>query len=135
VTEGYMPASSSFCNRQARVSALIRVSCGWGPRLSALSRCRRAGDALPAAAALEPHWDAHDQRAAVEPGLDAALHAAFLSPRCRSSAAKLTSPLGPDPHLEGILLHVDPLDEQLDDAGLLGWEMSGPHSRPRGGPG
>jgi hypothetical protein len=49
-------------------------------------------DSLAPAAALEPHRDAHDKRAAVEPGLGAAHHAAFLSPWCRSSAVRLTIP-------------------------------------------
>jgi hypothetical protein len=31
--------------------------------------------------------------------------------------------LGSDPHLECVLLHVDPLNEQLDDPRLLGWNM------------
>ena len=31
--------------------------------------------------------------------------------------------LGPDPHLERVLLHVDPLDQQLDDPRLLGREQ------------
>jgi hypothetical protein len=31
--------------------------------------------------------------------------------------------LGPDPHLERVLLHVDPLDEQLHDPSLLGGEQ------------
>jgi hypothetical protein len=29
-------------------------------------------------------------------------------------------PLGPDPHLERVLLHVDPLEEELDGPRLLG---------------
>jgi hypothetical protein len=36
--------------------------------------------------------------------------------------------LGPEPHLECVLLHGDPLDEQLDDPCLLGWEQLGPDS-------
>ena len=35
-------------------------------------------------------------------------------------------PLGPDPHLDLILLHVDALDDELDDASLLGGEQLGP---------
>jgi hypothetical protein len=31
--------------------------------------------------------------------------------------------LGPDPHLERLLLNIHPLDEQLDDARLLGREQ------------
>jgi hypothetical protein len=46
------------------------------------------------------------------------------SPPARRPAAKAPRPgspaLGPDPHLERILLHVDPLDEELDDSRLLG---------------
>jgi hypothetical protein len=30
--------------------------------------------------------------------------------------------LGPDPHLECVLLHGEPLDEELDDPRLLGGE-------------
>ena len=37
-------------------------------------------------------------------------------------------PLGPDPHLKRVLLHVDPLDEQLDAPSLLTWELA-----PNGG--
>ena len=32
-------------------------------------------------------------------------------------------PFGPDPHLEPVLLHVDPLDEQLNDAPVLDREQ------------
>jgi hypothetical protein len=31
--------------------------------------------------------------------------------------------IGPDPHLERVLLHVDSLHEELDDPGLFGWEQ------------
>ena len=45
-------------------------------------------------------------------------------------------PLSPDPHLQRVLLHVHPLDEQLDNARLLGretarprpWQSRAPHS-------
>jgi hypothetical protein len=40
--------------------------------------------------------------------------------------------LGPDPHLDGFLLHVDPLDEEPDDARLLGREQLVP-DRGEGG--
>jgi hypothetical protein len=32
--------------------------------------------------------------------------------------------IGPDPHLERVLLHLDPLDQELDDPRLLGWKSS-----------
>ena len=41
-------------------------------------------------------------------------------------ADQARQPLGPDPHLQRVLLHVDPLDEQLDDARLLGGEQLAP---------
>jgi hypothetical protein len=37
-------------------------------------------------------------------------------------------PLGPDPHLERVLLHIDPLDEELDDPRLLGGRSLSGHS-------
>jgi hypothetical protein len=52
----------------------------------------RCDNSLATTPALEPHGDPHDQRRALEPGLDAAHHAAFLSLCCRSSPTKLTSP-------------------------------------------
>ena len=58
---------------------------------------------LRAAAAVKPHANAHDQRAVVETGLDAAHHAAF-SPCCCSSQIKAG---------ERDLLDVDPLDEEV----------------------
>jgi hypothetical protein len=36
-------------------------------------------------------------------------------------------PLGPDPHFEAVLLHVHTLDQQLDDACLLGGEQLVPN--------
>ena len=43
--------------------------------------------------------------------------------RCSLRAGPNHRALGPDPHLERILLHVDPLDEELDDPRLLGGEQ------------
>jgi hypothetical protein len=40
--------------------------------------------------------------------------------------------LGPDPHPERVLLHVDPLDQELDDPGLLGREQLVPDRRKIG---
>ena len=33
---------------------------------------------------------------------------------------KARQSLGPDPHLDRVLIHIDPLDQELHDAGLLG---------------
>jgi hypothetical protein len=46
-------------------------------------------------------------------------HAALLL-SCRSSPIKLASPSALIRTLECVLLHVDPLDEELDDARLFG---------------
>jgi hypothetical protein len=35
-------------------------------------------------------------------------------------------PLSPDPHLQRVLLHVDPLDQEMHDPRLLGREQLGP---------
>jgi hypothetical protein len=57
------------------------------------------------------------------------------SRRCPSCRSPLVLPqlpdeareaLGPDPHLQCVLLHVDPLNEQLDNARLLGGEQLAP---------
>jgi hypothetical protein len=37
--------------------------------------------------------------------------------------------LGPDPHLDRVLLDIHPLDEELDDARLLGGEQLVPDDR------
>jgi hypothetical protein len=64
---------------------------------SVLERSRaitdRAGIST-SAATLEPHRNPDDQRRAVEPGLDAAHHAALAagSSPCRSSPTRLASP-------------------------------------------
>jgi hypothetical protein len=65
-----------------------------GPVLGRRSDLAAVGgdDALAAAAALEAHGNADDERRPVEPGLNAPRHAAFLSPCCRSSATRLASP-------------------------------------------
>jgi hypothetical protein len=38
-------------------------------------------------------------------------------------ACQAREPLRPDPHLERVVLHFDPLDEELDDPRLLGGEQ------------
>jgi hypothetical protein len=43
------------------------------------------------------------------------LVATILCASCRSSPTKLASPSAPDPRLQCVLLHVDPLDEELND--------------------
>jgi hypothetical protein len=75
--------------------------------------------------ALEAHRNAHDERCAVEPRLGALDHAAIRSPCCRSSPTKLARPSA-YPHLERVLLNVDPLDHELNDPCLLGGEQLAP---------
>jgi hypothetical protein len=91
VTEVYTPSSSSFCHRHARERA-FRKRAVWLrlPRGHKLAAVRR-DDPLAAASALEAHWDAYNERGAVEPRLGALDHAAILS-RCRSSATRLGRP-------------------------------------------
>jgi hypothetical protein len=43
-----------------------------------------------------------------------------LLPQLRDEAGQT---LSPDPHLQRVLLHFDPLDEELDDPRLLGGEQ------------
>jgi hypothetical protein len=40
---------------------------------------------------------------------------------------QVRQPLGPDPHLQRILLDLDPLHQELDDACLLGGEQLAPN--------
>jgi hypothetical protein len=47
-------------------------------------------------------------------------HPLALLPQLANQAREI---LGPDAHLERVLLHVDPLDEELNDARLLGREQ------------
>jgi hypothetical protein len=61
---------------------VIRLRLGSRHDLAAV----RGDDALAPASALEAHRNAHDQSAAIEPGLGAVHHAAFRSP------TKLASP-------------------------------------------
>jgi hypothetical protein len=62
---------------------------------------------------------AHEKRAPVQPGLGALAHAAFPLFTLPQLPDKTDQPIGPDPHLERVLLHLDPLDELLDDPLLL----------------
>jgi hypothetical protein len=49
------------------------------------------------------------------------------SPRPVATPDKAHQAVGPDPNLKRILLHVDPLDEELDDPRLLGGEQLVPN--------
>ena len=52
---------------------------------------------------------------------------------CRKSATRLAQSRGSDPHLECVLLHVDPLDEELHDLRLFGGEQLVPDCGEFGG--
>ena len=95
----------------------------------------RRDDALAAAAALEAHRDADDQRGAIEPclGVPSCRFPLTLLPEFADQARES---LRPDPHLERVFLHVAPPDEQLDDPRPLRREqlLAGGRAR-RSGPG
>jgi hypothetical protein len=126
LTVTYTPASSCLCHRHARASALTSVPSGCRFEVGTIS--------LPSGATMrfrpprhpQTHWDPHDERGTVEPCLGALNHAAILSPCCRYLASQACQALDPYPHLDRFLLHVDPLNEQLDDARLLGGEQLSP---------
>jgi hypothetical protein len=83
-TEANRPSPRMFCHRHARASALT-VCCSAAVR----SRCRAALRCAYNSPPLEAHWNAHDERDAVEPTLH---HAAILSRYCCSSQIRLASP-------------------------------------------
>jgi len=89
----YSPFSSICCQRCAHAKA-FRVPSGCGFMVGAIS--------LPSGATMRLRlpwrWN-------------------------RMGMHRLTSPLGPDANLKRVLLHVHPLDEELDDAHLLGGEQ------------
>ena len=122
LTEAYTPSSSMRCHRQARASAFRSApsGCGFddGHKLAAVRR----HDALAATAALEAHRNPHDERGPIKPGLDTARITLPFSRR-RSRPPQACQALGPDPYLECVLLHVDPLDQELHDPRLLGGEQ------------
>jgi hypothetical protein len=77
-----------MCPRQRLDQRAIRLRLRARHKLAPVQR----DDPFAAASTLEPHPDADDERAAVEPGLNAAHHAAFLSSCCRSSPTRLARP-------------------------------------------
>jgi hypothetical protein len=74
--------------------------------------------------ALEPHRNTHDERGAIEPCLGTSNSAAFRSSLPPKLADKAHEPFGPDPHLQRIRLHIDTLDQELEDPRLLGGNSS-----------
>src|SRR5919106_4432800 len=112
LTDMYTPSSSMRCQRHARVSALTSVLPGCGFEVGTIW--------LPSGATmrLRParRWKRIGMRmTSVEPsclGPGSCRHPLALLPQLANQAREI---LGPDAHLERVLLHVDPLDEELND--------------------
>jgi hypothetical protein len=73
--------------------------------------------------ALEPHWDVHGQRGAVEPSLNALHHAACLSSCCRNSPIRLMSPSALIRTLRAVSWTSTRSNEEQGDPRLLGGEQ------------
>jgi hypothetical protein len=121
LTDVSAPSSSMRCHRQARASALEACRPAAASR-SARARCRPAPrsayaprGAGNASGSARRAWC----RRALSRRSESCRHAFALLPQLAHEARQS---LGPDPHLKRVLLHVDPLNEELDDPRLLGRE-------------
>ena len=138
LTEAYTPSSSIRCHRHALASALTSVPSGCGFEVGAISlpsgatmrlrpplRWKRIGirttSVVPSSRVSVGALGCCRRALSRRPG-SCRYPLAFL-PKLSDQACQA---LRPDPHLERVLMHLDPLDEELNDPRLFGGEQLAP---------